>query len=66
MNDSNHGERQQLRKAMVDLERSYGTTIEVLGDTLRFKDAETEGHSRRVTAFTVAFARQVGVAKGSG
>ena len=43
---------EQLRKAMANLERSYDITLEALGDALDLKDAETEGHSKRVTAFT--------------
>ena len=53
----------QLRKAMTDLERSYDVTLEALGDALDLKDAETEGHSKRVTAFTIAIARALGLAK---
>src|SRR6202051_3561433 len=52
---------EQLRQAMADLERSYDITLEALGDALDLKDAETEGHSRRVTAFTIAIARAMGV-----
>ncbi|HSA92278.1 MAG TPA: HD domain-containing phosphohydrolase [Terriglobales bacterium] len=48
---------EQLRQAMGDLERSYDITLEALGDALDLKDAETEGHSKRVTAFTIAIAR---------
>ncbi len=48
---------EQLRHTMVDLERSYDITLEALGDALDLKDAETEGHSKRVTAFTIAMAR---------
>jgi putative nucleotidyltransferase with HDIG domain len=48
---------EMLRKALADLERSYDITLEALGDALDLKDAETEGHSRRVTAFTIAIAR---------
>ncbi|HSY12626.1 MAG TPA: HD domain-containing phosphohydrolase [Verrucomicrobiae bacterium] len=48
-----------LRKALSDLERSYDITLEALGDALDLKDAETEGHSKRVTAFTIAIARQL-------
>lgn len=48
---------EQLRHAMTDLERSYDITLEALGDALDLKDAETEGHSKRVTAYTVAVAR---------
>jgi putative nucleotidyltransferase with HDIG domain len=48
---------QQLHQAMTDLEKSYDITLEALGDALDLKDAETEGHSKRVTAFTIAIAR---------
>ena len=51
----------QLRKAMGTLERSYDITLEALGDALDLKDAETEGHSKRVTAFTIAIARAMGL-----
>ncbi len=46
-----------LERAMRELERSYDITLEALGDALDMKDAETEGHSKRVTAFTMAIAR---------
>jgi cyclic di-GMP phosphodiesterase len=45
-----------LEIAMHRLERSYNLTLEALGDALDLKDAETEGHSKRVTAFTMAIA----------
>ena len=48
---------EMLRKTLSDLERSYDITLEALGDALDLKDAETEGHSKRVTAFTIAIAR---------
>ncbi|MBS1821138.1 MAG: response regulator [Acidobacteria bacterium] len=51
----------RLRATMQDLERSYDITIEAMGDALDLRDEETEGHSRRVTAYTVALARSVGV-----
>jgi putative nucleotidyltransferase with HDIG domain len=53
-----------LREAMFELERSYDTTLEALGDALDLKDSETEGHSRRVTAYTIALARSMGVEAG--
>ncbi len=52
---------EQLRKAMTNLERSYDITLEALGDALDLKDAETEGHSKRVTAYTIAIARHMGL-----
>jgi putative nucleotidyltransferase with HDIG domain len=48
---------EQLRHALATLERSYDITLEALGNALDLKDAETEGHSKRVTAFTIAMAR---------
>jgi putative nucleotidyltransferase with HDIG domain len=54
---------QQLQIAMADLERSYGMTLEALGGALDLKDAETEGHSRRVTVFTIAIAKAMGLSK---
>src|ERR1700685_1074871 len=54
---------EQLRNAMADLERSYSMTLEALGGALDLKDAETEGHSRRVTVYTIAIARAMGLSK---
>jgi putative nucleotidyltransferase with HDIG domain len=51
----------RLRATMQDLERSYDFTLEVMGDALDLRDAETEGHSRRVTAYTIALAREIGL-----
>jgi putative nucleotidyltransferase with HDIG domain len=50
-----------LQRLNAELERSYDITLEALGDALDLKDAETEGHSRRVTAFTIAIARAMGI-----
>jgi len=50
-----------LRQAIADLERSYDITLEALGDALDLKDAETEGHSKRVTGYTVALSRAMGL-----
>ena len=54
---------QQLKNAMVNLERSYDITLTALGDALDYKDSETEGHSQRVTTFTMAIANRMGVPK---
>jgi putative nucleotidyltransferase with HDIG domain len=51
----------RLRATMQDLERSYDFTLEAMGDALDLRDAETEGHSRRVTAYTIALAREIGL-----
>jgi putative nucleotidyltransferase with HDIG domain len=51
----------ELRETIAELERSYDVTLEALGDALDLKDAETEGHSKRVTAFTIQIARAMGI-----
>jgi len=52
---------EMLRHAMEDLEHSYDVTLEALGDALDLKDSETEGHSKRVTAYAIALSRAMGV-----
>jgi putative nucleotidyltransferase with HDIG domain len=51
----------KLRATMADLERSYDITLEAMGDALDLRDQETEGHSKRVTAYTIALARALKV-----
>jgi putative nucleotidyltransferase with HDIG domain len=51
----------RLRATMRDLERSYDITLQAMGDALDLRDADTEGHSRRVTAYTIAMARELGM-----
>ena len=51
----------QLQTAFAQLEQSYDDTLEALGSALDLKDAETEGHCQRVTAFTISIARAVPV-----
>ena len=50
-----------LRRTLAELERSIDITLQALGDALDLKDAETEGHSKRVTAFTIAIAKRMGI-----
>jgi putative nucleotidyltransferase with HDIG domain len=47
----------QLKGALDQLEQSYDDTLEALGGALDLKDAETEGHCKRVTSFTIAIAK---------
>ena len=54
---------EQLRKTVAELKLSYDITLEALGGALDMKDAETEGHSRRVTAFTIAIAKAMGLSQ---
>src|SRR5450432_1627059 len=52
----------QLTGAIAQLEQSYDDTLEALGSALDLKDAETEGHCQRVTAFCIAIAKAMPVA----
>ncbi|MBI4316395.1 MAG: GAF domain-containing protein [Chloroflexi bacterium] len=45
----------------TDLESSYEGTLDALAGALDLRDHETQGHSRRVTEYTVELARQAGV-----
>ncbi len=51
----------KLSETLEQLEQSYDDTLEALGGALDLKDAETEGHCQRVTAFTISIARAMGV-----
>jgi len=51
----------QLTRALEELEQSYDYTLEALGGALDLKDAETEGHCQRVTAYTICMARKMGL-----
>jgi putative nucleotidyltransferase with HDIG domain len=51
----------ELTAKHVELEQSYDDTLEALGSALDLKDAETEGHCQRVTAFCISIARSMPV-----
>jgi putative nucleotidyltransferase with HDIG domain len=50
-----------LNNAVNELEHVQNLTLEALGNSLDLKDTETEGHSKRVTAYTMALARAMGL-----
>ena len=52
---------QLLQHNMQQLESSYDVTLEALGYALDLRDAETQGHSKRVTAYTLALGRAIGL-----
>ena len=51
----------RLEEAIEQLEQSYDDTLEALGSALDLKDAETEGHCQRVTAFCISIAKTMPV-----
>ncbi len=50
----------ELQSVYRDLENSYEATIEGWSSAMDLRDQETEGHSKRVTSLTVAFATRLG------
>jgi len=53
----------ECHRLKSDLEKTYDITLECLGDALAMRDAETGGHSKRVTAYAVTIARKMGLLK---
>jgi hypothetical protein len=51
----------QLVRMTTNLERSYDITLETLGDAMDLRNIEDEGHCSRVTAYTIAIARAMGL-----
>lgn len=52
-----------MNDSLSDLERAYDLALEGFGDALELRDAETAGHSKRVTAYVIAMARKMGLNK---
>lgn len=50
----------ELQSVYRNLENSYEATIEGWSSAMDLRDQETEGHSKRVTSLTVAFATRLG------
>lgn len=50
----------QLHTAMKRIEKTYDETLEALGAALDLRDTETEGHSRRVSRFSLEMAKAMG------
>ncbi len=50
-----------LQRANAELTISYDVTLEGWGKALEFRDAETKGHTERVTEMTLRLARRMGV-----
>jgi hypothetical protein len=51
----------ELTDALDLLTQSYDDTLEALGSALELKDAETQAHCQRVTAYTIPIAKNVPV-----
>jgi putative nucleotidyltransferase with HDIG domain len=51
----------ELKDALSDLKKSYNITLQAFGYSLELKDAETLGHTKRVTAYAIAIASKMGI-----
>ena len=51
----------ELKVAFERIHATYDTTLEALMEALDMRDTETQGHSRRVSEFTVAVAKHMGI-----
>jgi putative nucleotidyltransferase with HDIG domain len=51
----------QLRQAVIELERSHDISLDLIGNALALKDAEAGMHSKRVAAFTISVSRAMGL-----
>jgi HD-GYP domain-containing protein (c-di-GMP phosphodiesterase class II) len=50
----------QARQSEVNMRQAYYSTLEGWAKALEYRDRETEGHSRKVTAMTVRLAKELG------
>jgi putative two-component system response regulator len=57
-------ERENLRRAHIDLQKAYDATLEGWAHALELRDSETQGHSMRVTQKTLELARAMGITDG--
>jgi response regulator RpfG family c-di-GMP phosphodiesterase len=53
----------QLQEALEVLEQTYHSTLVALSKALDSRDADSDGHTLRVTAYAARLARQVGVSE---
>ena len=49
----------ELTQTLAKLEQAYDNVLEAFGSSLGLRNAETEGHSHRVTAIAIAIGRRV-------
>jgi putative nucleotidyltransferase with HDIG domain len=49
----------ELTEPLAQLEQCYDNVLEAFGSSLGLRDAETEGHSQRVTAIAVSIGKRV-------
>ncbi len=57
-------ERENLKRAHIDLQKAYDATLEGWANALELRDSETQGHSVRVTQKTLELARVMGITDG--
>lgn len=51
---------EQLKSALLRVERSYEHTLEALGAAIDLRDSQTAGHSQRVSVYATKIAKELG------
>lgn len=51
---------EQLQTALLQVERSYGETLQALGEAIDLRDSATAGHSRRVSLYSIRILTGIG------
>jgi response regulator RpfG family c-di-GMP phosphodiesterase len=51
----------RLQTTLQDLEKIHNLVLEAMGDALHLRDTETQGHSQRVPAYTIALGHAMGL-----
>lgn len=54
---------EQLKSALLRIERSYEGTLEALGAAIDLRDSQTAGHSQRVAVYATRIAKELGAAE---
>ncbi len=54
---------QELQTAVQLVERSYGETLQALGEAIDLRDSETAGHSRRVSLYSLKILTGIGASE---
>lgn len=54
---------EQLKSALLHIQRSYEDTLEALGAAIDLRDSQTAGHSKRVAVYSIKIAKELGTAE---
>lgn len=55
---------EQLKSALLNIQRGYEDTLEALGAAIDLRDSQTAGHSKRVAVYSSKIAKELGTTEG--